>query len=127
MSSDARAVAEPTVALGATLAVVLGVSAYAVVLADTAPSTQRDRATPTLTRLYERLADGGVVGPDALDTATEAIQVDARVRVTLRAADRVWRVGPAAPPGAETAERTVSVGVAPGRVDPGTLRVEVWS
>ena len=126
-SSPGRGQAEPTVTLAAVLAIVLGVTAYAVVLGDAVPSRDRDLAEPTLVRAYDRLTPGGVADPSRLDLTRDEAPAGYGVNLTLAAAERRWAVGPIAPPSADGASRSVGVRLRPGTVRPATLAVEVWS
>lgn len=124
-----RGQTEPTAALAAAFAVVLGLAAYAVVLAGTVPGeAERALAGPTLERTHDRLVAGGVVLPGRLPAATRAAGPDGyAVNATVSAAGRAWTVGPAPPSHADRASRPVAVSLAPGRVRAGGLRVAVWS
>lgn len=126
-SSPRRAQAEPTVTLAAVLAVVFGLTAYVVVLADVTPDSGRDLASPTLDRVHDRLTTGGVTDPDGLDGARSAGPSGFDVNASLVAADARWDSGPTPPQGADRASRSVGVEIRPGVVRRATLSVEVWS
>ncbi|MFC6826398.1 DUF7285 family protein [Halopelagius fulvigenes] len=124
-----RGQASPLAALAALFAVCTGVSIYVVALGGTVPvGDDRAYADPTLHRVSEELADGGVVDPSALDTAQSVAPDGRRLNVTLTAGDRRWTAGPTPPRARATdaASRTTSVRLAPGSAVPGRLRVEVW-
>lgn len=127
-SSGRRGQVEPTVALAAVFGVVVGVGLYAGVLADATPGDRaRNLADPAAERIHDEVAPSAeIVVPARLDRAGAAAPDGHRVNVTVTVASRRWTVGPAAPPTADTATRRTSVRVGPGRVRPGTLRVEVW-
>jgi hypothetical protein len=128
--SSARAQVEPIAALVCLLAVCAAVSVYATALAGAGYGTERDVATPTLDRVVDRLAAGGVAVPDRTERARRAGPAGYRLNVTVAAAGARWHAGPM-PPGRRadtgTAARTISVRLAPGRVRPGRVRVEVWA
>lgn len=137
-SSTRRAQTEPTVALVALFAVSVGVSLYAGILTDVSATVGTDRgvATPTLERIHDAASTAGIVSPSALDDARNVGPNGYDLNVTLRSAGQTWRVGSIPPAvvgtfgsadGADSAGRSVSVRIAPGRVRPGRLRVVVWS
>jgi hypothetical protein len=128
-SSARRGQVEPTAALAAVFGVVVGLGLYAGVLADATPADrERDLAGPAVERVHDRLAgDDGVAHPDRLSAATDAGPDGYRLNATLRVAALRWTVGPRPPPTADAATRRTSVRIAPGRIDPGVLRVEVWA
>jgi hypothetical protein len=119
---------EPTAALAATFAVVVGLGLYAGAVADAAPErADRDPATPALDRAHAALSpDGAVVLPDRVGAARRAGPGGYRTNVTVRTAERRWTAGAVPPRSAETAARTVGVRLGPADVRAGTLRVEVW-
>lgn len=124
-----RGQASPLAALAALFAVCTGVSIYVVALGGTvAVGDDRAYAEPTLHRVGDELADGGVADPETLDTARSAAPDGRRLNVTLTAGDRRWTAGPTPPKEGPTdaASRTTSVRLGPGSVVPGRLRVEVW-
>jgi|APHM01.1.fsa_nt_gi hypothetical protein len=128
MSSSAES---PVVGLVAAATVVAAVSGYALVVADTdTPGSDRDEtvAATTLSRVHTVITSGGVAVPARLANATGTTPSEYSLRVTLSAAGRRWRAGSRPPPGTDTttADRRVGVAVAPGRIRPGRLRVEVW-
>lgn len=126
-SSPSRAQAEPTVTLAAVLAVVLGVTAYAVVLADVTSDSGRDLAGPTLDRVHDRLTTGGVTDPERLDGVRAAGPSGYEVNVSLVSDDARRTVGPTPPESGDHVSRSVGVRVRPGVVRRATLAVEVWS
>lgn len=125
--SSARGQVEPTAALVVLLAVCGAVSTYATVLGGAGYEAERDVAVPTLDRVVDRLATGGVADPAQRRRARHAGPAGYRVNVTLAAAGRRWHAGPSPAEDADTATRTLGVRLAPGRVRPGRVRVEVWS
>ncbi|AZH24958.1 DUF7285 family protein [Haloplanus aerogenes] len=128
--SSARGQVEPTAALVVLLAVCGAVSTYATVLNGAGYEAERNVATPTLDRVVDRLAVGGVADPTRRRRAQRAGPRGYRVNVTLAAAGRRWHAGPTTPgptAGTDTATRSLGVRLAPGRVRPGRVRVEVWS
>jgi hypothetical protein len=119
---------EPTAALAATAAVVVGLGLYAGALADAMPGRHdRDLAAPALDRAHDALTPRGeVVVPARVGNAREAGPAGFRTNVTVRTARRRFTAGPTPPPNADGAARPVGVRLGPGRIRPGTLRVEVW-
>lgn len=122
-----RGQVEPTAAIVATVAVCLGLSLYAVALDGATPAEERDLAEPTLRRVHDALARGGVVSPNRSERALAVGPPGRELNLTIEAADERWTAGPPTPTGADRAARRASVMVAPGRVRAGTLRVEVWT
>lgn len=126
-----RAQVEPTAALVAVIAVCLAISLYAGVLNGVLPSAERDLAPPALHRIADAASEHGVLLPADLTRAYRLRPAGYSVNVTL-IADRRWEYGPALPAEktadatADAASRLVSVRRGPGRIVPGTLRVEVW-
>ncbi|MEF8856259.1 MAG: hypothetical protein V5A16_02420 [Haloplanus sp.] len=123
---------EPTAALVVLLAVCAAVSTYATVIGGGGYETERDVAAPTLDRVVDRLAVGGVAEPTRRQRAQRTAPTGYRLNVTLAAAGRRWHAGPKRPdPGmddtTDTAVRALGVQLAPGRVRPGRVRVVVWS
>jgi hypothetical protein len=126
-SSADRGQVEPTAALVVLLVVCAAVSAYAAVLDGAGAEADRDVAAPTLSRVVDTLASGGVADPARLTRAHRAGPAGYRLNVTVAAAGRRWHVGPASPRTAGTAVRELGVSLGPGRVRPGRVRVEVWA
>lgn len=122
-----RAQVEPTAALVATVVVCVGVSLYTVALDGSIPHSDRDIAPSTLERVHAALEVGGVVAPSRLDRGSRVGPTGYDLNVTLQTPEYRWTAGPPAPDAADTATRRVGVEIGPGRVRPGTLRVEVWS
>jgi hypothetical protein len=136
--------------LVALAAVCAAVSIHAGVLADAAPTPDRDVADPTLAATHDRLAVAGVIDPARAANATLPAPDGYRLNVTVAVTDgddgtvdrRLTRGpappasvpdGPSAPPGTEdlpagvdAAARTASVRVGAGAVRVGRLRVVVW-
>jgi len=128
--SSARGQVEPLAALVSLLAVCAAVSTYATALAGVGYDAERNVAAPALDRVTDGLATGGVANPDRMDQAQRAGPVGYRLNVTLAAAGQRWYAGPTSPgkrADTDTAARSISVRLSPGRVRPGRVRVEVWS
>ncbi|EMA06823.1 hypothetical protein SAMN05443574_105253 [Haloarcula vallismortis] len=127
-SSD-RATTEPLAALVAVFAITLGVSLYAGVV-DEAFGTlddARNIATPTADTVEQRLSSAGVVRPERVDNALDAVPANYHGNVTITATTgERWGGGREPPSNADTETRTVSVRVGPGAVRRGTLTVRVW-
>lgn len=121
-----RGQVEPVVALPALAVLCIGLSLYAVVLHGASVPTDRDVAGPTLERVEDRLTAAGVGEPSRLPRVTGSGPDGLDLNVTLDAAGQRWAVGPAPPPTAGTARRSLGVRIAPGEVRAGTLRVAVW-
>lgn len=121
-----RGQVEPVVALPALAVLCIGLSLYAVVLQGASVPTDRDVARPTLERVEDRLTAAGVAEPARLSRAARSGSDDFELNVTLDAAGQRWSAGPAPPPTAATARRSLGVRTAPGKVSAGTLRVAVW-
>jgi hypothetical protein len=130
-SSDTdRGLVEPTAALAALFAVCAATALYAGALGDAVRPADRDLGDPTVARVYDEVADGGVVDPDRLPRAAGSGARGHRLNVTLRAAGERWSYGPQPPATtnrtAERASRRVSVRRGPGDVVAGRLGVVVW-
>lgn len=119
---------EPTAALVVLLAVCVAVTAYATAVGGPVRDRHRDLATPTLDRVVETTATGGVVDPGRTPRARRAGPAGYRLNVTVAAGGRRWRAGPT-PPRSDTdvAARRIGVDLGAGRVAPGRVRVEVWA
>ncbi|QLG62995.1 DUF7285 family protein [Halorarum salinum] len=113
--------------LAAVLAIVFGLTAYVVVLADVTPDPRRDLASPTLDRVHDRLTTGGVTDPDRLDDARAVGPSGYEVNVSLVMDGLRRTAGPTPAQGASHASRSVGVEMRPGVVRRATLSVEVWS
>jgi hypothetical protein len=112
------------------LAVCVAVSTYATALVGAGYEADRNVAAPTLDRVVDRLATGGVADPGRRERARHAGPAGYRLNVTLAAAGQRWSVGPTPPSSrtdADTAAHSLGVRLAPGRIRPGRVRVEVWS
>jgi hypothetical protein len=128
-SARDRGQVEPLAALVVLLAVCAAVSTYASALAGTGYVAERDVAAPTLDRVVDGLAAGGVVDPDRRGRAQRTGPAGYRLNVTVAAAGRRWYAGPTPPgqeAGTDTAARSLGIRLAPGRIRPGRVRVEVW-
>jgi hypothetical protein len=117
---------EPLAALAALFAVCVGLSVYALVLADAGRPTDRDLAEPTLATAGDAVSVRGVAHPARLDRALDARPSGTRLNVTLTTDSRAWSVGPTPAVHGDRATRRVSVRLGPGRVRVGRLRVVVW-
>jgi hypothetical protein len=128
LSSD-RATTEPLAALVAVFAVTLGLALYAGVLDDAFGTLDDDRnvAAPTADTVEQRLSSAGVVQPEVLDDALDAVPANYHGNVTITATTgERWSGGREPPSNADIETRTVSVRVGPGVVRRGTLTVRVW-
>lgn len=126
--SGRRGQVEPLAALVAVLAVGAALALYADVLLAAEPSpTGPGTADATLQRVATTVSDGAVALPARVPRAVDAGPAGRPVNVTLSAGDRTWTVGPTPPPDASNASRPASVRLRPGRVQPGRLRVVVWT
>lgn len=125
-SSDSGAT-EPLAALVAVFAVSVGLAVYAGVLDDAFGriDDERNWATPTGDTVEKRLSKAGVVDPERMGEALDAVPTGYRGNVTVTA-DTRWCVGPVPPSNPDTDTRTVSVRLGPGAVRRGTLTVRVW-
>lgn len=128
LSSRCRGQVDPLAALAALFVVCIGLSTYAVVLADVGAGneSERDVATPTLAAVHDAVSERGVVLPARLVRALDQRPTGRRLAVVLTTADRRWRVGQSPPRLGDSATRPVSVRLGPGRVSVGHLRVVVW-
>lgn len=119
---------EPLAALVALFAVGVALSAYAGILTDVFPTTDRNVAEPTVRRAVTELRVGAVVSPGRLARGLRGAPEGYDCNLTLTAAGRTWHAGPAIPGrNFDSATRTASVRVAPGRIRPGKIRAVVWS
>jgi hypothetical protein len=125
-SPDDRGQTEPLAALAAVFAVVVGLTTYALVVADAGAPSDRDRAGPTLAAVHDAVATQGVVRHGRLDRALDAGPAASRLNVSLVTDWGRWTVGPPAAAGGDAASRRVSVRRGPGRTTAGRLRVVVW-
>ena len=121
-----RGLVEPLAALAALFAVCVGLSTYAVVLADADSPSERDVAPPALDAVHDDVTVRGVVDPARVDRAVDSEPTGSRLNASIRTDERVWAVGPPASLHGDRASRRVSVRVGPGRVRWGGLRVVVW-
>lgn len=124
--ADRRGQVEPLAALAALFAVCVGLSVYAVVLADAGRPTERDLAEPTLAAVDDVVSVGGIVHPSRLDRALASGPSGWRLNVTVAADDARWTAGPSPTVVGDRSSRRVSVRLGPGRVRAGHLRVVVW-
>lgn len=122
--SSARAYVEPIAALAAVFALGLGLTLYAGALDDRRTDGDRRTAATVLDAVLGDATELGVVSPGRLRRADVPAGWSANLTVVTPAGR--WTYGDPPPPGAERAERRVSISVAPGEVRPGRLRVAVW-
>lgn len=134
-SSRRRAQVEPTAALAAVAALAVVLAAYGGAYRAAQPDVSSDDAPTVLARVLGAVSTGGVVQPSSLRDLAAVQTRDRRANVTIRAAGRVWHVGPATPArtggggsraAVDVATRSVAVAFPSGRVRPGRLRVVVW-
>jgi hypothetical protein len=125
-SGAPRGQVEPLAALAALFAVCVGLSTYALVVADAGVPTDRDAAEPALAAAHDEASVRGVVHPGRLERALDARLLGSRLNVSLTTDGRQWTVGPAAAARGDCTSRRVSVRLGPGRVRHGRLRVVVW-
>lgn len=128
-SPDAeRGQVEPLAALAAVLAVGIALLLYADALSVASPSpTDPGVANATLDPVQDELSEGPVANPERIAEAAQAGPDGHRITVVLSTDEYTWSVGPVPPERAEDAKRPTSVRVAPGRIEPGQLRVVVWT
>ena len=122
-----RGQVEPLAALTAVFAVGIALTTYVGLLDATVPTPDRNVAEPTADRVERAITEAGVVEPSGLRDGLAVGPEGYRMRLTLTAATRTWRVGAEPPNETAVAELAVSVRVGPGRIRPGRLRVEVWT
>lgn len=116
----------PLPALVAVVAVGLGLSLYAGVLAGTLPQGTDRPARATLDAVESAVTTDGVARPDDLQRGPAAVPVGTDVNVSLTVGGRRWTVGPTPPREADRSSRRLPVRTAAGRIRAGTLAVEVW-
>lgn len=121
-----RGQVEPLAALAALFAVSVGLSTYALVVADAGGPSDRDVAGPALAAVDDAVTVHGSVRPDRLGRALEAGPTGKRLNATVRADGDEWTVGPPVADHGDRASQRVSVRLEPGHVRPGRLRVVVW-
>lgn len=133
-STTERGQTEPLAALAAVLAVGIALVLYVDALSVASPSpTSPGVANATLYPVQDELSDGPVAEPNRI-SSTRGVGPDGyRINVTLTADGRTWSAGPVPPEEVtdtrrtEEASRPTSVRVAPGRIEPGQLKVVVWT
>lgn len=116
----------PLPALVAVVAVGLGLSLYAGVLAGAFPPTADRSARATLDAVEAAVTTDGVARPDDLRRGLTTVPVGTDANVSLTVGGRRWAVGPTPPREADRSSRRVPVRTATGRIRAGTLAVEVW-
>jgi hypothetical protein len=127
--SSGRGQVEPTAAVVVLMTVTVALSSYAVALDGVGRTDDRAVAAPTLDRVVDRLAIGGVIEPTRAQVAHGAGPAGYRLNLTVAAAGRRWDAGPTPPRGTavDEAGRSMAVRLGPGRIRPGRVRVEVWT
>lgn len=125
-SSDNRGLLEPPVGLVALLCVCLGLSLYAVAVADAIETNEPDRAGPVLDAVMADIAPNGVIKPASIEPPLDNVPPGYTVQLHVETATETWAIGPQSPPGSHSASTPVSVQVAPGVRNAGTLTMEVW-
>lgn len=121
-----RGQVEPLAALAALFAVSVGLSTYALVIADTSGPTDRDVARPALAAVHDQVTVQGAVLPARLGRALDHGPAGTRLNVSLTTRDERWAVGPPTAAHGDRASRRVSVRLGPGRVRAGSLQVVAW-
>jgi hypothetical protein len=126
-SSARRGQVEPLAALAAVLVLGLALGLYAETLAAVEPS-RPEPASPeaTLQRVTDALSADAAAIPDRLPETRKLAPSGRELNVTLTADGRRWSVGPTRPEGA-SADRHIPVQIDRWSVEPGRLRVVVWS
>jgi len=124
----ARGQVEPFAALAAVLAVGAGLALYAGAV-DGVVREGPERETPdiVLDRTVDELSETGVVEPGRIDRTRDVGPPGWHVNVTVRARGVDRSTGPTPPPGAARASERVGVRAAPGTVNPGRVRVVIWT
>ncbi|TKX74312.1 hypothetical protein EXE46_09955 [Halorubrum sp. GN11_10-6_MGM] len=133
LSTADRAAVEPLAALVAVVVVGLALGLYAGAFADAMPDGDRARAEAALDRVDQRVTVGGVVDPSRMreieapgtETAIE-VEADGERWLAVSGPDAPGPPGVRVPKAVATAERRVTVRIAPGRNVRGTLRAVVW-
>ena len=133
LSTADRAAVEPVAALVTVVVVGLALGLYAGAFADARPDGDHRSAEAALDRVDQRVTVGGVVDPSRIreieapgtETAVE-LEADGERWLAASGADAPGPPGVRAPDAVATAERRVTVRVAPGRNVRGTLRAVVW-
>jgi hypothetical protein len=124
--SSGRGQVEPLAALAAVLAVSAGLALYGGVLDGTGPDRPDRRVADEVLDSLGR-GDGSVsLAPADLRRLEAVLPAGWEGNATLRTGAWHRSVGSAPPPGAVAASRPVGVSLAPGRVRPGRVTVEVW-
>lgn len=126
LSPEDRAQTEPIAALVAVLAVGVGLALYAGAASQATPQPERSSAAPAMERLSSVAVTDGTLDPSAIPAPSELAPGARGTAVTLQYDGEERRFGPAAPPDADRASRSVSVRVAPGDLRAGRVVVEVW-
>jgi hypothetical protein len=129
-SSARRAQVEPVAALVAVAVLGLAIGAYATVRADVLPGPESDApSNAVLDETVDAATPSGAVAVNPRAFDVDSVAPDGyEVAVTITAGDSEWARGAEQPPPDTTADtRRVPVRVAPGKIRPGRITVEVWS
>lgn len=122
-----RAQTDPIAALAAVFAVCVGVTAFLGVHTAAAPDrTDRDVAGPAAERAVEVASEDGVVVPERIDGNLDVAPAGFGRNVSVVVGPDRWSTGSVPPATADRASRTVTVEIAPGRIEAGRLVVRVW-
>lgn len=124
--SDEGGQVEPLAAVVAVVAVCVGFTLYAGVLAGEYEEPERATSDVVADRTVGAVTTVGVVEPANLDRAGPSTPAGWQVHVRLASSGTVWTHGPEPPPEANSQTRRVSVRHGPGRIQPGGLTVTVW-
>lgn len=122
--SSARGYVEPLAAIVSVLAVAVGVTVYAVAVADVLRPDDRAVADTVLDELLRDGRVAGVLDPARLAGADPPAGWTANV--TLSSPAGRWTRGPVPPEAAEAASRVIAVRLGPGSIRPGRLTVVAW-
>ncbi|MHB9288393.1 hypothetical protein ACKVMT_15290 [Halobacteriales archaeon Cl-PHB] len=123
--SLARGQVEPVAALAAVFAVCAGLAVYAGAVGGLLGGDDREVAETALDAAARDAGPPGVVTVDGLRSVAVAPH-GWTANLTLRTAAQRIHLGPTPPDDAQRASRQVAVRLAPGRIRPGSLTVEVW-
>lgn len=127
-ASGSRGQVEPLAAIAAVLAVGAGLALYAGAVDDVfGDDSDRETADIVLDRAIDALSDTAVVEPDRIDRMGDIAPAGWHLNVTVRARGVNRSVGPIPPPAAERTSERVGVRTGLGTIDPGRVRVVVWT
>ncbi|MEF8813060.1 MAG: hypothetical protein V5A55_04500 [Halovenus sp.] len=126
--SSSRGQVEPLAAIAAVLAVGAGLALYAGAVDDVFEAdSDRETADIALDRGIDALSETGIVVPETINRTRDIGPAGWHLNVTVRAQGVNRSVGPTPPPRAERASERVGVRAGPGVVNPGRVRVVVWT